>query len=136
MALLGLLLLPSDYRAGAESAHAHSLVQLWADATDGAIYHQHHIHRAGAIEMAPNSMVSWFDPAVGEPSGAGETSPDVGEHQETAPVTGGVHLLLVTVTAPIVVAAETEPTFGPERRLAGRFPRILLPPPRWTPAPM
>ena len=35
MALLGLLLLPSDYRAGAESAHAHSLIQLWADASQG-----------------------------------------------------------------------------------------------------
>jgi hypothetical protein len=136
MALLGLLLLPSDYRAGAESAHAHSLVQLWADATDGAIYHQHHVHLAGDIEIGPNSMASWFDPAVGEPSSAVQTNPDVGEHQETAPVTSGVHLLLVAVAAPIVVAVRTAPTFGPVRRLAGRFPRILLPPPRWTPAAM
>src|SRR5829696_2912325 len=43
MALLGLLLLPSSYRAGAESAHAHSLIQLWADAANGTI--RHHVHQ-------------------------------------------------------------------------------------------
>src|SRR5688572_27726859 len=39
MALLGLLLLPSDYRAGANSAHAHSFIQLWADANTGTVRH-------------------------------------------------------------------------------------------------
>src|SRR5687768_12233062 len=39
MALLGLLLLPANYRAGAESAHAHSLIQLWTDANNGTVRH-------------------------------------------------------------------------------------------------
>jgi hypothetical protein len=32
MALFSLCLLPTDYRAGAGTSHAHSLFQLWLDA--------------------------------------------------------------------------------------------------------
>ena len=39
--MLGLCLLPTDYRAGAETAHAHSLFQLWLDAADGGVFHEH-----------------------------------------------------------------------------------------------
>jgi hypothetical protein len=136
LALLGLLLLSSDYRAGAEVAHAHSLVQLWADAHDGVIYHQHHQHLGADVAASRDPSLSWFDPAVGEASNAEEAAPDVGKHQDSAPVTSGVHLLLVAVAALVVAAASAAPTFGPAPRLAGRAPRILLPPPRWTPAPL
>jgi len=61
LALLGLLLLPAHYRAGAETAHAHSLIQLWTDAANGTIRHHLH-HRIAHVD--PGESSSWFDPSV------------------------------------------------------------------------
>src|SRR5688572_17809119 len=87
MALLGLLLLPSNYRAGAESAHAHSLIQLWVDAGEGRVHHAH----SGLSEPGPALSTSWFDPAVAdggraEPVGFDDPRPDLAEQHDSAPV--------------------------------------------------
>jgi hypothetical protein len=134
MALLGLLLLPSTYRAGAESAHAHSLIQLWADATNGTV--RHHIdHRLAHASSGPSS--SWFDPAVGNTGSVLMTNfdderPDAMEHQESTPVSSGVHLLLIAMPAIVSFRVCQAPIAAPCRRHSGLSPRILVPPPRWT----
>ncbi len=136
MALLGLLLLPSNYRAGAQSAHAHSLIQLWADANDGTV--RHHIDH-GRAHPSPGVSSSWFDPSVG---GTGSTTamsfdderPDAAAQQESAPVSSGVHLLLTIMMAVVTLGMCQAPIEVPHRRYRGRSPRILVPPPRWTPA--
>ena len=134
MALLGLLLLPSSYRAGAESAHAHSLIQLWADATNGTV--RHHIDH-GTAHASPGLSSSWFDPAVGDTGSIltmdfDDERPDAMEHQESTPVSSGVHLLLIAMTAIVSFGVCQAPIAAPDRRHSGLSPRILVPPPRWT----
>jgi hypothetical protein len=136
MALLGLLILPSNYRAGAESAHAHSLIQLWADATNGTV--RHHIDH-GTAHSSPDLSSSWFDPAVGDIESilmmdSGDERPDAMEHQESTPVSSGVHLLLMSMMAIVTLGMCPAPIEIPHRRYRGLSPRILVPPPRWTPA--
>jgi hypothetical protein len=136
MALLGLLLLPSSYRAGAESAHAHSLIQLWADAANGTI--RHHLHHRLA-HPASGFSSSWLDPVVRETETSASVAshdekPDAAEQQESAPVSSGVHLLLTAMMAIAALAKCPVPVDLPGRRRHGLPPPILVPPPRWTPA--
>jgi hypothetical protein len=136
MAMLGLLLLPANYRAGAESAHAHSLIQLWADAANGTI--RHHLVD-GQTHAGARGSSSWFDPSVGEPEtttsvGIDDERPDAAAEQESAPVSSGVHLLLTTMLAIIALGMCQAPIDVPDRGRRGLSPRILVPPPRWTPA--
>jgi hypothetical protein len=136
MALLGLLLLPANYRAGAESAHAHSLIQLWADAADGTI--RHHLDH-GPAHPGPERSSSWFDPAVEDTEttssvGFVDERPDTGSYQESAPVSNSVHLLLTMMTAFITLGMYQAPMEVPGRRQSGLSPRIPVPPPRWTAA--
>jgi hypothetical protein len=123
LALLGVILLPSDYRAGAEFPHAHSLVQLWVDAEDGTVHH----HEMGAT--------AWDDVASSSHEresqlGASEKSPDIGEHEDSMPTTSGIDLLLSAITMLVAAPASQMPAFGPQRRLTGQIPRVILPPPR------
>jgi hypothetical protein len=136
VALLGLLLLPANYRAGAESAHAHSLFQLWAEAANGTI--RHHPDHGPAHAWSGGSS-SWFDPAVGDieptPSvGFDGQRPDVAAQQESAPVSSGVDLLLTTTIAIVALGIRQAPIDVPDRRLRDLPPRTRVPPPRWTPA--
>jgi len=136
MALLGLLLLPANYRAGAASAHPHSLIQLWADAAKGTI--RHHSDQ-GPAHPGPGGSSSWFDPAVGDiettPSvGLDDERTDAAAQQESAPVSSGVDLLLTTMMAIVALWICQAPICVPDRRHRGLPPRILIPPPRWTPA--
>ena len=136
MALLGLLFLPSSYRAGAESAHAHSLVQLWEDASDGKVHH----HADGGLSgPGPDPSTSWFDPAVAETGRTGsvgldDRDPDIAEQHDSAPAASGVHLLMTAITAIVPLEMGEAPVTVPDRRRTGLSPRVLLPPPRWTPA--
>ena len=137
LALLGLLLLPTDYRAGAETAHGHALIQLWFDAADGAIHH-HHAPIAGANSAPRDVVQDWLEPVVIDPaerdvSATGDARPDVGSHQDTAPVGGSVHLLVKTVVFLVLAAARSAPTVESRPAPRGRVTRVLLPPPRWTP---
>ncbi len=136
MALLGFLLLPSNYRAGAESAHAHSLIQLWADVTNGTV--RHHIDH-GTTHPSAGFSSSWFDPSVGVTGltlsmDFEEERPDAIEQQESAPVSSGVHVLLTAMTALVSLSIGQAPIAVPDRRHSGLSPRVLVPPPRWTTA--
>ena len=136
MALLGLLLLPANYRAGAESAHAHSLIQLFADATNGTI--RHHLHY-GMGHPDPERSSSWFDPSVGDTRTSqsailADEPLDAAEQQDSAPVSSGVHLLLTSMMAIVALGVGQAPIALPGLRQNGLSPRILVPPPRWTPA--
>src|SRR5215213_11934086 len=91
LALLGVILLPSDYRAGAEFPHAHSLVQLWVDAEDGMVHH----HDAGST--------AWDE------AGSSKERPDIGEHDDSMPTTSGMHLLLNAITILTVAPASQMP---------------------------
>jgi hypothetical protein len=135
MALLGLFLLPSDFRAGAETAHGHALVQLWVDARDGVIEH-HHQH-AQRFQNSHLAGYDWFDPAAGvsdhlDPRGVNAEDPDLGGHSDSAPAASGIAFLLAAAVIVPAVAIARAPAPGRGRPLVGRTPPILLPPPRWT----
>lgn len=135
MALLGLFLLPSDYRAGAETGHSHSLIQLWLDAGDGQVRHEHFRTRTPNSFLAQAS--SWFEPEVNDVSTdqasqiEHETS-DVGDQHESAPTASEFHLNLLPATLTLLSGTHEMPIARSDRRLAGLSPPILLPPPRWT----
>ena len=123
MALMSLVLLPVNYRAGAELAHAHSLPQVLLDAANGTVHH----HGKGVAD--------WLEPAVSDDVGvaatmAGDEKPDAGQQQDSAPVTSGIHLLLVVAALLALAAAGSSLDPVRPRKLAGRVPRILAPPPR------
>jgi hypothetical protein len=134
MALLSLLLLPTDYRAGAEAPHGHSLIQLWADASDGRV--DHHVdHELLASDPVPST--SWFDPAVGETnvirsSGLDDEHPDIAAQHESAPLSGGIALLVTATTAVTILRMNEAPRALSDRKRTGLPARILVPPPRWT----
>lgn len=135
MALLGLMLLPSHYRAGAESAHAHSLIQLWADATRGSV--RHHLDH-GMTHPVSGFSSSWFDPSVGESGstlslGLDDERPDAMEQQESGPASSGLHLLVTAMAAIGHLGLSQVPIAVAERRHSGLSPRILVPPPRLIP---
>jgi len=121
--LLGLVLLPSDYRAGAEFPHAHSLVQLLIDAENGTVHH----HDGGSTAWDHTASSSHERESQ---LGVSEERPDIGEHEDSAPTTSGFHLLLSAITMLTPAPASQMAAFGPEQRLTGQTPRVLLPPPR------
>lgn len=136
MALLSLLLLPTDFRAGAEAPHGHSLIQLWVDASDGQL--DHHVDRE-LFASGPGPSTSWFDPAVGETKevrsiGLDDERPDVAAQHESAPVAGGIELLVTAMAAVAILGMNQAPLALPDRRPTGLPARILVPPPRWTAA--
>jgi hypothetical protein len=136
MALLGLLLLPATYRAGAERAHAHSLIQLWTDAAKGTIHH-HLDHEM--VHPGPGESSSWFDPTVSDTGtsssvGVDDGRPDTLGQQESTPMSSGIDLLLTAMMALVALGICRAPLGIPDRRRSGQPPRILVPPPRWTPA--
>jgi hypothetical protein len=132
MALLSLCLLPIDYRAGAELPHAHSLFQLWLDASDGVVMHDH--ADQAPVSQPLSSPVSWFDPTFGlDGQGqhpAGTQSPDLAQQNNSAPTVSGIDLLLVALSFLPVVAGALVLEAGLNRRLVGRLPRVLSRPPR------
>ena len=134
MALLSLLLLPADYRAGSEAPHGHSLIQLWADASDGRVDH-HVAHEHIASDPVP--AASWFDPAVGEtndvrPIGLEDERPEVATQHESAPVSLSLDLLVTATTAITILRLHQVSRAHSDRKRTGLPARILVPPPRWT----
>src|SRR5262245_7662318 len=93
MAIIGVLLLPCDYRAGAAFSHPHSLLQLWIDAADGSIAHHHADEREAAPEMSLQGVDLAPDSTPSLPHRVGDPHPDVGEQQQSAPAVSGLHLL-------------------------------------------
>jgi hypothetical protein len=130
LAIVGLLMFPCDFRAGAEFAHPHSLLQLLLDAADGTIDH----HHADDLDAAHRQAVDWLDPVVGVALATAHTDrhaqPDVGDQQQSAPSISALPLLLAGVALLPPLAGGAMPAPAPVRRLAGRMPRVLVPPPR------
>lgn len=130
LALLGLVLLPLNYRGGGDVSHGHSLLQLWADAADGTIDHHHHPTHA-----APLAGLDWLAPEVSIESAASADiqqphPPDVGDHEDSLPMPGTIPFLVASLA---VVRAPRTPLAAPERRAnlpAGRAPAVPIPPPR------
>lgn len=106
-ALVGLLLLPVNYRADGPSAHGHSVYQLLADAADGALGHH---------------------PATVAPDDAERL--DAGDHNDSTPASPGPHLFIVPVFAFAIAAARRAPTEWTLIPPPGRRPAVPHPPPR------
>jgi hypothetical protein len=134
MALLSLLLLPTDFRAGAEAPHGHSLFQLWADASDGRVDH-HVVHEL--VASGHGLSTSWFDPTVGETnsnrsSDLDDERLDIAAQHESASVGSGLDLLVMATIVVAILGLIEAPRALSDRACTGLPARILVPPPRWT----
>ena len=125
LALVGLFFLPTEYRGGASHPHSHALAQLLLDAQDGRFAHAH-AHSGAAAGFAND----WLDPVINdETANNAHRDPDLGQQQERAPAVSMITFLVVIPLLPVVfdglprISLET-------RRLNGRIPRILIPPPK------
>lgn len=129
LALLGMAFLPTNYRAGAGTAHGHALLQLWADARDGSV--QHH---QSPIADGAGVQVDWLDPLVTSEVSAqsSSSSPDAGDQNDSAPA-GGVQALVDESSAPALDLAPHPVTAAAVLPVAGKSPAVPSPPPRWTP---
>jgi hypothetical protein len=130
MALLGLLLLPLNFRGGDDASHGHSLLHLWADAADGMIDHHHH-----ATHVSQGESLDWLNPeasveALGATDGQQNQVPDVGEHDDSMPNPGTIHLLAAALPALIAPRASHESPIQRDALPTGRNPEVLIPPPR------
>lgn len=125
LALLGLLLLPTNYRADGSSQHGHALLQVWADAADGRL--QHH----GDDDVATGIQSDWLDPLVTDQGAAQDASrrPDVGGQNDSAPASGGMPLLVDGVVVPVEAVAAAA-IVAAIALLAGRPAPVPTPPPR------
>ncbi len=125
LALIGLLFLPTEYRGGASTPHSHALLQLLLDAQDG---HFAHVH--AHPEASAGVAFDWLDPTVADDAaGATRGGPDVGGQQESAPALSIITFLVVLPLLPMTRNALPRVVPG-TRRLNGRTPRVLIPPPR------
>ncbi len=131
VAALGLLMLPLDYRGGAEVEHPHAIFQLWFDAAHGTIdHHQRRIEHEGSSSHQPRH-------ATGHPAVADTAAPDVPQLTEAASTIERppmiVASLAVLALALLLVRAIPLPSLP--MLLAGLHPRPQTPPPRLAAAP-
>jgi hypothetical protein len=70
VALLGIALLPVEYRAGADTPHLHASFQLWWDAAHGSTEH-HPWREAGALSAAPERAANPGPLRTDRPEGPG-----------------------------------------------------------------
>jgi hypothetical protein len=129
LAILSLLLLPTSFRGGADATHAHAFLQTWADAADGHI--DHHLHRLDGGAIA----TSWLEPRVevrdGDNAGHARTNQvDTGTHEDSAPVTTSVHMLIAMISIADAPPRERGSLFTTMPPLMGFQPAVLSPPPQ------
>lgn len=128
LALLGMALLPTNYRADAGAAHGHALLQLWADARDGRVQH----HQSPLADDG-GARLDWLDPLVASEAPASNSwSPDAGDQNDSAPA-GGVQALVDESSEPVLDPARRPVTATAVLAVVGRSPAVPSPPPRWTP---
>jgi hypothetical protein len=131
LALIGLLLMPIDYRGGAEQPHAHSLLQLLLDASDGHLDHEH----AENASFNPIAAPSWFDPEVGgadapNDAHAAAEGVDAGQQRHSDSSFSDIPFLLVALIALPHVARVRSEVMRDSGPLHGCAPKVLSPPPR------
>jgi hypothetical protein len=130
--LLGLLVLPIDYRGGSDQPHAHSLLQLIVDSGDG---HLGHVHASSVAVAPPLNARSWFDPvadplAGGPVAQANEEGIDAGQQHGSVATYSSIPFLLAAMIVVAVLAGARRAAIVAASRLIGRSPRVPLPPPR------
>ena len=86
----------------------------------------------------PGESSSWFDPSVSDTGtessvGVDDERPDAVAQQESTPMSSGIDLLLTAMMALVALGICPAPPGVQDRRQRGLPPRILVPPPRWTP---
>jgi hypothetical protein len=132
LALLGLVILPIDYRGGSDQPHAHSLLQLLLDGSDG---HLLHTHAASVAHEAATDEASWFDPGTGSAGESAQipvadTQVDAGQPHGAASTFSSIPMVLVAMIAVMAPIGSRREIIVGTARLAGRQPRVLIPPPR------
>jgi hypothetical protein len=119
LALIGLLMLPVQMRAGAEQTHPHALLQLLLDARDGRIE-----HHEGQDEGAGSHDQRHTVPAriTHHPD-----LPTIGDSIQTG---GSLALLATLVTALLLSPTSSARVWAPAGHWHGRIPPLEPPPPR------
>jgi hypothetical protein len=120
LALLGLLLLPIQMRAGAASPHPHALLHLLLEARDGAF--DHHLGKE-ATAAATDHNVEHVE-ATGSPP------PDIPAYATSITATGGLAVLAVVVTVLTLPAPRAGRTWPRHAWWRERRPALEPPPPR------
>jgi hypothetical protein len=119
LALLGLLLLPIQMRAGAQHPHPHALLHLLVDASDGAFDH----HTLG-LASSPTHHDS---EAVGTAVAHHPDIPTVGQSISAA---GGLVALAAVVAALIIPPPVADPIWPRSVHWRDRLRTVEPPPPR------
>jgi hypothetical protein len=120
LALLGLLLLPIQMRAGAQRPHPHALLHLLVDASDGTLDH----HLLGEAAASPSHDHS------GAVTAAGAHQPDIPTVGMSVSTAGGLTIVAALVTALMIPPGLAERTWLYPAPWRSRFPALEPPPPR------
>jgi hypothetical protein len=120
LALLGLLLLPIQMRAGAQHPHPHALLQLLVDMSDGSFDH----HTFEEVAASPP-----HDHA--EATGAAGThQPDIPTLGKSVSAAGGLAVLAALVTALLIPPPSAARIWPHLTSWRCRCPLLEPPPPR------
>ena len=122
LALLSLLLLPIQMRAGTQHPHPHALLQLVLDASDGSFDH----HTLGEAAASPAHDHS------GDFAATDGHQPDVPSLGPFVSALGGLAILAALITSLLIPPPLAERTWLQPTRCRGRFPTLEPPPPRTT----
>jgi hypothetical protein len=119
LALLGLLLLPIQMRAGAQLPHPHALLQLLVDMRDGSFDH----HTLGEEATPPHNH-------AGAAETAGAHQPDIPALGKSVSATGGLVVLAALVTALLIPPPPTARVWSHVTPWRCRCALLEPPPPR------
>lgn len=122
VAALALLMLPVEYKAGAERAHPHAAFQLWADFAHGQTPHRH-----DETATHPAAHTAHEAPVATSV----ETPPDVPKLSEaTPPAERAAAFASIVALAWMLLSLGRPRIAGLAPHLVGRAPRPAFPPPR------
>lgn len=127
VAVLGLLMMPVEYRAGAHHPHPHAAFQLWADFTPGTVPHRHDEGGDAATTLIRGDHGG----VAGTDAVWATAPPDVPLLSEVAPALDrAAAVAAVMALVGLLVAAALPRVVGLARRWAGLLLRPDPPPPR------
>ena len=127
VAVLGLLTMPVEYRAGAHHPHPHAAFQLWADFAPGTVPHRH--GRGG--DTATTLIRGDHGGVTGADAVWAAAPPDVPLLSEVAPALERAAAFAAVIALVGLLVAAALPRVGDvARRWAGLLLRPDPPPPR------